>query len=172
MRLEFQVALGISFSPRKVLLLLKHVGPACENLEIFGRGEFVICGFALDDVNGLAKEFENASFVSWRKVEGFFCNAHVELLEQINARCLRCLRKPNFTAVDCAFDAAIACYLDGVNRWFCNESAAFVHECVKYIADDFFAYKRARDIVHQNVFGATRKCVYAVLYGLPTFGSA
>ena len=41
--------------------------PACENFEIFGRSELVVCGFAFDYVNGLAEEFEDACFVGWRE---------------------------------------------------------------------------------------------------------
>ena len=40
---------------------------ASEYSEVLWRSELVVCGFALDYVNGLSKEFEDACFVGWRE---------------------------------------------------------------------------------------------------------
>ena len=39
------------------------------------------------------------------------------------------------------------------------------------IADNLFAYKRARHIVNENVFCCAGECVYAIFYGLPALCS-
>ena len=85
---------------------------------------------------------------------------------------MRRLREPDFVAVDGIFDTAVACNFDGVNRRLCHKATAFVDESFAYIADDFFAYKRACHIVYQDVFGAACECVYAVFDRLPAFGTA
>ena len=154
MRLEFQVASGISFTPRKALLLLKLVGSACEKFEIFGRRELVVCGFAFHDIDGLAKEFEDACFIGWREVQRFLLDAGIKALEQIDAGCLRCLCKPNFVAVNGAFDTTIACNLDGVDCGLGNEATSLIDERFADIADNLFANERACYIVDEHVFSA------------------
>ena len=142
---------------------------ACKHFEIFRGCQLVVGAVAFDDVNGLAKEFENARFVSRCKVERFFCDSGVELLEQIYASGLWRLCKPDLVAVDGAFDTAFACNFDCIDGGLCNETTPFVDERFKDIADNFFANERTCDIVNENVLGIACQSVYAVFDGLPAF---
>lgn len=141
----------------------------CENLEVFGRGELVVCGIAFNDVDAFAEVFEDARLVGGREVQGLGGNAGIELLQQRDGRCLRSLCEPHGVPVDCRFDLAVFCNLDGIYCGLGHKATAFFNKRFADVADNLFADEGAGHVVDQHVFGAAREGVHSVLDGLPAF---